>query len=70
VHGELAGLGYRIGASTVWKILRAAGIDPAPRRAGPTWSQFLVLQRQLAEWIASSAIVAEAGLVLASSSPA
>src|SRR5690242_7616598 len=34
VHGELAGLGYQIGASTVWKILTAAGIDPAPRRAG------------------------------------
>jgi putative transposase len=28
----------------VWKILNAAGIDPAPRRAGPTWSQFLQAQ--------------------------
>jgi hypothetical protein len=46
VHGELAGLGYRIGASTVWTILRAAGIDPAPRRAGPTWAQFLPSQAQ------------------------
>jgi hypothetical protein len=44
VHGELAGLGYEIGASTVWKILHAAGIDPAPQRAGPTWSQFLQAQ--------------------------
>jgi putative transposase len=44
IHGELAGLGYPIGASTVWKILRAAGIDPAPRRAGPTWAQFLRAQ--------------------------
>ena len=41
IHGELASLGYQIGASTVWKILNAAGIDPAPRRAGPTWAQFL-----------------------------
>jgi putative transposase len=46
VHGELAGLGYRIGASIVWKILRTAGFDPAPRRAGPTWSQFLRAQAQ------------------------
>ena len=46
VHGELAGLGYQIGASTVWKILHAAGIDPAPRRAGPTWAQFLHAQAQ------------------------
>ena len=44
VHGALAGLGYQIGASTVWKILHAAGIDPAPRRAGPTWTQFLRAQ--------------------------
>jgi putative transposase len=26
------------------KILHAAGIDPAPRRAGPTWRQFLHAQ--------------------------
>jgi putative transposase len=44
VHGEPAGLGYQIGASTVWKILNAAGIDPAPRRAGPSWAQFLRTQ--------------------------
>ena len=44
VHGELVGLGYRIGASTVWKILRTAGLDPAPRRTGPTWRQFLRAQ--------------------------
>jgi putative transposase len=44
IHGELVGLGYRISASTVWKILHAAGVDPAPRRAGPTWTQFLTAQ--------------------------
>ena len=30
--------------STVWEILRAAGIDPAPRRSDPTWRQFLHAQ--------------------------
>jgi transposase len=41
VQGELARLGHPIAASTVWQILRAAGIGPAPRRAGPSWRQFL-----------------------------
>jgi putative transposase len=44
IHGELAGLGYQIGASTVWNILNTAGIDPAPRRAGPSWTEFLRAQ--------------------------
>jgi putative transposase len=44
IHGELAGLGYRVGASTVWSILQDDGLDPAPRRAGPTWRQFLQAQ--------------------------
>ncbi len=44
IQGELARLGHVIAASTVWEILHAAGIDPAPRRAGPTWRQFLTTQ--------------------------
>jgi hypothetical protein len=44
IHGELVGLGHPIAASTVWTILKAAGIDPAPRRSGPTWRQFLAAQ--------------------------
>ena len=40
IHGELAGLGYQIGASTIWTILHTAGIDPSPRRAGPFWTEF------------------------------
>jgi putative transposase len=44
VQGELARLGHPIAASTVWQILHDAGIDPAPRRAGPTWKQFLTTQ--------------------------
>ena len=41
---ELIKLGHRIAASTVWQILHDAGIDPAPRRTGPTWKQFLTAQ--------------------------
>ncbi|SCL27018.1 Integrase core domain-containing protein [Micromonospora rhizosphaerae] len=44
IQGELAGLGYPVAASTVWKILHNAGVDPAPRRSGPTWKQFLTAQ--------------------------
>jgi hypothetical protein len=40
----LVGLGYQVAASTVWTILTNAGVDPAPRRAGPTWTQFLSAQ--------------------------
>ena len=44
IHGELVGLGHQIAASTVWMILKKAGLDPAPRRSGPTWRQFLSAQ--------------------------
>jgi putative transposase len=44
IHGELTKLGVTVAPSTVWEILRAAGIDPAPRRSGPTWRQFLHAQ--------------------------
>jgi putative transposase len=41
IQGELVGLGHSAAASTVWKIVKDAGLDPAPRRFGPTWSRFL-----------------------------
>jgi putative transposase len=44
IQGELARLGHRIAYSTVWEILKKAGIDPAPQRSGPTWSEFLSAQ--------------------------
>jgi transposase len=46
IHGELAGLGLPVAASTVWEILKNAGIEPSPRRTGPTWSQFLRSQAE------------------------
>jgi hypothetical protein len=44
VHGELARLGIAIAASTVWAILRTAGIDPAPGRNAESWTTFLRAQ--------------------------
>ena len=41
IHGKFAGLGVKVAASTIWEILRASGINPARRQAGPTWPQFL-----------------------------
>jgi hypothetical protein len=44
IHGELLGLGYRVGTATVWRILHQAGVDPAPRRANASWTGFLRAQ--------------------------
>jgi len=44
IHGELSRLGHTIAASTVWKILRTADIDPTRDRTGPSWSAFLRTQ--------------------------
>jgi hypothetical protein len=41
IHGELLVLGVKVAASTVWEILRDAGIDPAPQRTSTTWASFL-----------------------------
>jgi putative transposase len=40
LHGELLVLGVKVGASTVWEILKEAGIDPAPERNSSTWANF------------------------------
>ena len=44
IQGELTNLGYRLAASTIWAILTKAGVGPAPRRTGPTWTEFLTTQ--------------------------
>jgi transposase InsO family protein len=41
IRGELLKLQIRISATTVRTILLRGGLDPAPRRAGPTWTEFL-----------------------------
>ena len=44
IRGELTKLGVTVAPSTVWEIPHTAGINPAPRRPGPTWRQFLRAQ--------------------------
>jgi putative transposase len=41
IQGELVGLGIKLAASTVWTILREAGIEPAPKRLEQGWADFL-----------------------------
>jgi transposase InsO family protein len=46
IKGECRKLGVSVAATTVKKVLRAAGLEPAPRRDGPSWSEFLRAQAQ------------------------
>src|SRR5450759_902822 len=46
IKGELAKLGLRVSATTIRNLLRTARLGPAPRRTGPSWTQFLRSQAQ------------------------
>ncbi|HEY0688223.1 MAG TPA: hypothetical protein VGD71_04215 [Kribbella sp.] len=46
IAGEMAQLGRSIAPATGWAILKKAGIDPAPRRSGPAWAEFLRAQAE------------------------
>jgi len=41
IHGEMLGLGISLAPSSVWAILKRHGIEPSPKRSGPTWGEFL-----------------------------
>ncbi|MGH2576452.1 MAG: helix-turn-helix domain-containing protein [Actinomycetota bacterium] len=46
IRGELAKLGVRVSATKIRTLLRASGVGPAPRRSGPTWTEFLRSQAE------------------------
>jgi putative transposase len=46
IQGELLKLGISISTTTIATVLRASGLGPAPRRIGPSWSEFLRAQAQ------------------------
>ena len=48
ITGELVGLGHRVGACAVWRILKQHGVDPAPQPTSVTWTQFLGSQAAVA----------------------
>jgi putative transposase len=46
IQGELAKLGIRVSATTIRTLLRTARLGPAPRRTGPSCTQFFRAQAQ------------------------
>ncbi len=44
ICGELAKLGLNVSPTAIRRLLASAGLGPAPRRAGPSWREFLRAQ--------------------------
>ena len=44
ICGELAKLGFRVSPTSIRRLLATAKLGPAPRRAGPSWREFLRAQ--------------------------
>jgi putative transposase len=44
ICGELAKLGFRVSPTSIRRLLAEAKLEPAPRRDGPSWSEFLQAQ--------------------------
>lgn len=44
ICGELAKLGVRVAPTSIRRLLAQAGLEPAPRRGGPSWREFLSSQ--------------------------
>jgi putative transposase len=44
ICGELAKLGFQVSPTSIRRLLAQAKLEPAPRRAGPSWREFLRAQ--------------------------
>ena len=44
ISGELAKLGFRVSPASIRRLLAQAKLEPAPRRDGPSWREFLQAQ--------------------------
>src|SRR5438874_3715439 len=44
ICGELAKLGFRVSPTSIRRLLGEAKLEPAPRRSGPSWHEFLHAQ--------------------------
>jgi transposase InsO family protein len=47
IQGALKKFGHEVSAMTIRNVLRQRGLGPAPRRTGPTWTEFLRAQAQV-----------------------